>query len=150
MSTWENRELLSSSSRGFVYLIINTVTNKLYVGKKKLISETRVPVEGRKNKRIVRKPSNWETYYGSCKPLTADIKRLGKDKFRRIILGAFDELHSNNYAEADLQFLLGVLSDGKVTGFKFYNRNIKITTMRYVANRDYVERVHKILEGLKI
>jgi len=145
---WEGQELLTPSSRGFVYLIVNLDNDKLYIGKKKLISERRIPVEGRVNKKIVKTPSNWKTYYGSCKPLLADVKKLGKHRFRRIILSAYSELHSVNYAEAHLQFALGVLSDGKHSGFKFYNNNIKITTMRYPTDTEYIKRVEKILKEL--
>ena len=148
MLQWEGQDLLTPSSRGFVYLIINVPEEKLYIGKKKMVSERRVAVAGRVNKKIVRTPSNWKTYYGSCKPLLADLERLGKNNFRRIVLGSWSELHSVNYAEAHLQFALGVLSDGKHNGFKFYNRNIKITTMRYPTDTEYIKRVERILKGL--
>lgn len=147
MSPWENIELVTPKTRGFVYLIVNTQDNKLYVGKKKTISERRITVEGRTNKRRLTTPSNWKAYYGSCTELTADILKLGKDKFRRIILGAYDELHTVNYGEAELQFLFQVLDANG--SFKWYNKNIKITTMREPADRQYVERLNNILKELQ-
>lgn len=142
MRPWVGEDLIKPTTRGFVYLIVNTVTKRMYIGKKKTISEIRVAVEGRVNKKKITKPSNWKSYYGSCLPLKQDIVKLGFDKFDRYILGAFDELHSVNYAEAHLQFELSVLmEDGH-----FYNGNIKVTCMRPPLNEHYITRVHKILK----
>ena len=141
---WNNLELVKPTSRGFVYLIVNTVTGMLYIGKKKTITETSVAVAGRKNRKRITKPSNWKAYYGSSKNLAVDIIKLGKSKFKRYILGAFDELHSVNYAEADLQFHFGVLCDD--ADKKYYNRNIKVTTMRYPTNRDYLKVAEDIIK----
>lgn len=143
---WNNIDLVKPTTRGFIYLIVNKVNKKLYIGKKKTISETRVSVAGTTRKKKVVKPSNWRLYYGSCKELTEDISKIGKDKFDRYILGAYDELHTVNYGEAELQFLLQVLDEGG--DFEFYNKNIKITSMRPPVDRLYVERVKEIIKGL--
>lgn len=143
---WINEKLVTNKTRGFVYLIVNTVDNRLYIGKKKTISETRVAVAGRVNKKRITKPSNWKLYYGSSKDLLADIKKHGKGRFKRYILGAFDELHSVNYAEAELQFLLEVLN--AESKHSYYNGNIKITTMRFPTNRDYIKIAEDIIKGL--
>lgn len=143
---WNNIELVKPSTRGFIYLIVNKTNNKLYIGKKKTVSETRISVAGTTRKKRVVKPSNWRLYYGSCKELTTDINKLGKDKFDRYILGAYDELHTVNYGEAELQFLLQVLDEGG--NFEYYNKNIKITSMRSPVDREYVRRVKEIIKGL--
>lgn len=148
INLWINEELVKPSTRGFIYLIVNTKDKKLYVGKKKAISETRVKVAGRVNRKRVIKPSNWKSYYGSCKPLLADIKRHGKENFTRYILGAYSELHTVNYGEAELQFLMHVL-DEDPQGYSWYNKNIKITAMRPPADREYVRRLNEILKELK-
>lgn len=146
MKTWYNIDLVKPTTRGFVYLIINTTNNKLYVGKKKTITETRVKVAGRVNRKRVVKPSNWKSYWGSCKELKEDIKKIGVDNFEKYILASYDELHSVNYGEAELQFFLKVLDeDGD---YDFYNKNIKITSMRPPANRDYIKRVKEILKNV--
>lgn len=143
---WENSELVESSTRGFIYLIINKTNNKLYIGKKKTISEKRVEVKGSTRKKKITTPSNWKTYYGSSKELTEEVERLGKDKFRRIILGAYKELHTVNYGEAEIQFLMQVLDEkGK---FEWYNKNITIKAMRPPVSRDYQVRLMEVLEGL--
>ena len=49
---------------GFVYLITNPINSKFYVGKKSFRGGT-----------------DWQRYTGSCKPLAADMKKVGKDKF---------------------------------------------------------------------
>ena len=145
--TWENQELIQPSSRGFIYLIINTTNNKLYVGKKKLLSEKRVAVAGRVNKKKVTTPSNWMNYYGSSKELLEDIAKLGKDKFRRIILGAYSELHTVNYGEAEIQFHMRVLDT--MNSYQWYNKNITINAMRPPADRSYQVRLMAVLESLK-
>lgn len=147
MSKWVNSHLVTPATRGFIYLIINKTNNKLYIGKKKAITELRVKVAGRVNRKKVVKPSNWKTYWGSCKELTADIKELGVENFDKYILASYDELHSVNYGEAELQFFLKVLDEGG--DYAFYNKNIKITSMRPPENRDYIKRVKEILKNVK-
>lgn len=143
---WENKELIEPSSRGFIYLIINTTNKKLYVGKKKLLLEKHVTVVGRVNKKKVTTPSNWEKYYGSSKELLEDVAKLGKGKFRRIILGAYSELHTVNYGEAEIQFNMRVLDT--MNTYKWYNKNITIKAMRPPVDRAYQVRLMSILEGL--
>jgi hypothetical protein len=143
---WENSHLVTDKTRGFIYLIINEKENKLYIGKKKTISERRISVAGRKNKKRVVTPSNWKTYYGSSDALKKDVLRLGKDSFRRVILGAYEELHSVNYGEAELQFIMKVLDEKNK--YEWYNGNINIKAMRPPSDRQYVDRLNKILEQL--
>lgn len=143
---WENEHLVTESTRGFIYLIVNEAEDKYYIGKKKTISERRVAVAGRKNRKRVVTPSNWKSYYGSSEALKKDVVRLGKDTFRRIILGAYDELHTVNYGEAELQFLCNVLDEGNED--KWYNGNINIKAMRPPKNRDYIVRLKEVLEDL--
>jgi len=142
--SWIDAHLVTEKTRGFIYLIVNTLHNKFYIGKKKAISETRVTVAGRTNKKRVVKPSNWKSYYGSSKELQADIKKYGVNHFHRYVLEAYDELHSVNYAEADIQFMLDVLKSDE-----FYNKNIKITTMRYPTSTAYRKKVHTIIKKYK-
>jgi len=83
---------------GYIYCITNLDTNKIYIGKKQILSVTNkklgkkelleLPIQrGRKvTKKKVTKESDWQNYWGSNKPLLEDIKYLGKDKFKREIL----------------------------------------------------------------
>jgi hypothetical protein len=68
---------------GFVYLITNTVSGMKYIGKKQIEKKTkRPPLKGKKRKRITIGESDWKTYTGSSDKLNADIKKLGKKKFK--------------------------------------------------------------------
>ena len=72
---------------GFVYEITNTTNGRKYIGKKLAqFKRSRPPLKGRRNKRRYKVNSDWEDYYGSSDNLTIDIKRLGKNNFKREIL----------------------------------------------------------------
>ena len=145
MAEWENKELVTEETRGFVYLIVNTVDKKFYLGKKKTVSERRVAVPGRKNKKLVVTPSDWQKYWGSCAPLLEDKKRLGEGSFRRIILGTYRNLHTVNYAEAEMQFLERVLDE---TG-NWYNGNILTKVMRPPEDRQYLKRLARVMKEFR-
>jgi hypothetical protein len=82
---------------GFVYLISNTIDGRIYIGKKflqhkktkklgkKAMAEQTGPGR-KKTKEVSYTESDWQTYWGSCKPLLEDVKRLGEDKFYKEIL----------------------------------------------------------------
>ena len=82
---------------GFVYLIGNTITGKIYIGKKflqhkktkklgkKAMAEQTGPGR-KKTKEVTYAESDWKTYWGSCKPLHEDVELLGEDKFYKEIL----------------------------------------------------------------
>ena len=79
---------------GFVYLIKNITTNKIYVGKKflqhkktkklgkKAIAEQTGPGR-KKTKEVTYAESDWKTYWGSCKPLHNDITLSGTVLWQR-------------------------------------------------------------------
>ena len=69
---------------GFVYQITNTTNGRMYIGKKLAkFKRSRKPLKGRKNKRRYKIDSDWQDYYGSSDELTIDIKKLGKENFKR-------------------------------------------------------------------
>ena len=105
---------------GFVYKIVNKETNQFYIGKKflshkktkklgkKAIAEQTGP--GRKKlKEETYAESDWKTYWGSCKPLLEDVKKLGEDKFYREILEFANTSKHLSYLEAKYQFKLDCL-----------------------------------------
>jgi hypothetical protein len=105
---------------GFVYKIVNKETNQFYIGKKflshkktkklgkKAIAEQTGP--GRKKlKEVTYAESDWKTYWGSCKPLLEDVKKLGEDKFYREILEFANTSKHLSYLEAKYQFKLDCL-----------------------------------------
>jgi hypothetical protein len=78
---------LDEKTFGFIYSIINNVTNKKYIGKKQCISRIkRKPLKGQKRNRIDFKPSDWKSYTSSSNDLNEDIKIYGKENFSFKIL----------------------------------------------------------------
>tara|TARA_B100001057_G_scaffold140260_1_gene139923 strand:+ start:5033 stop:5485 length:453 start_codon:yes stop_codon:yes gene_type:complete len=114
MSTWTYQgkpvEHIDPDYEGFVYLITNTVDHRMYVGKKLAkFKTTKPPLKGRKNKRRGKKESDWREYWGSSDHLSADVERLGEDKFTREILYMCKSRGEMSYLEAREQFERRVL-----------------------------------------
>jgi hypothetical protein len=113
---------------GFVYLITNAVSGRMYVGKKLArFKTTRYRMHTQKNGRRVRKKirgvvdSDWQDYYGSSDQLNRDIAALGKDRFRREILHYCWSKAELNYVEAREQFSRRVLESDL-----YYNGHIRV------------------------
>jgi len=104
---------------GFVYEITNIITGKRYIGRKYFYSTNRVKQRGKKNRKIVRKQSDWQKYYGSSKTLIADIELHGKENFKREILSLHEGRGDVNYHELKEQIVRDVLNDDT-----YYNDNI--------------------------
>ena len=91
---------------GFVYRITNNTTQRSYIGRKYFVQK-RKP---RGSKRRVTSESDWKKYYGSSDDLKQDIRRDGKDSFRREILSLHTTLGKENYEETKQLFLHNVLT----------------------------------------
>jgi hypothetical protein len=115
---------------GFIYKITNLETGKYYIGKKaffhnkkkkltkKEIAEQTGP--GRKaTTRVDQVDSGWKSYWGSSKELLADVKRLGENKFERLILKFAKTKKQLTYYELESQILHNALFDSTS-----YNDNI--------------------------
>jgi len=106
---------------GFVYCITNITTGQKYIGRKYFVQK-RKPKGG---KRRVTSESNWKQYYGSSDELKQDIRRDGKDTFRREILSLHTTLGRTNYEETRQLFLNEVLTKRLTDGSPaYYNSNI--------------------------
>ena len=106
---------------GFVYRITNLESGKQYIGRKYFTSR-RKPRGG---KRRVTSESDWKRYYGSSDELKADVKRLGKEKFKREIISLHKTLGKVNYEETKQLFLNNVLLEALDDGSPaYYNSNI--------------------------
>lgn len=92
---------------GYVYLITNLTNGKKYIGKKLLKSRKTKMVKGKKKKILV--DSDWKKYWGSNKVLIEDVKTLGEDNFKRVILRLCRSKGEANYWEAKYQMSAGVL-----------------------------------------
>ena len=112
---------------GFVYRITNTNTQKSYIGRKYFVQK-RIP---KGVKRRVTSESDWKKYYGSSDDLKQDIRRDGKDTFRREIISLHTTLGKVNYEETRQLFLNNVLTEALDDGTpKYYNSNILGRYMR--------------------
>jgi hypothetical protein len=113
---------------GFVYLITNTLTGRMYIGKKlakfsKTTTRTVKLKNGTKKKKKIRSKidSDWPTYYGSSPELTKDVTQLGTEKFRRDILFYCVSKAEMSYVEAREQFSRRVLESND-----YYNGHIQV------------------------
>ena len=118
---------LPDDTVGFVYLITNIATGKMYVGKKlaKFAKTTYKVVKlknGTKKRKKIRSKinSDWQQYYGSSPNLTEDINILGTDNFRREILYYCKSKSECSYIEAREQFSRRVLESDD-----YYNGHIQ-------------------------
>ena len=78
---------------GFCYLITNMSTSKKYIGRKYFWSFRKKKGHTRRSKQ----ESDWKKYYGSCPELKDDIKKFGKENFKREILSLHTTLGKTNY-----------------------------------------------------
>ena len=113
---------------GFVYLITNIATGKMYVGKKlaKFAKTTYKVVKlknGTKKRKKIRSKinSDWQQYYGSSPNLTEDINQQGTDNFKREILYYCKSKSECSYIEAREQFSRRVLESDD-----YYNGHIQV------------------------
>ena len=129
--TWsyQGKEIteLPEGTVGFVYIIINQITGRKYIGKKlakfsKTTYKTVKLKNGKKKRKKIRGKieSDWRDYYGSSPNLTADIEQLGKDKFTREILHYCKSKAHTSYLEAKEQFDRKVLESDD-----YYNGHIQ-------------------------
>ena len=106
---------------GFVYRITNIQTGKQYIGRK-YFYQKRKPKGG---KRRVTSESDWKRYYGSSEELKQDIKRDGRENFKREILSVHSTPGRVNYEETKQLFTRGVLTEALTDGTPaYYNSNI--------------------------
>jgi hypothetical protein len=140
-----NNELLTevpSKAFGFVYMITNTITSKMYIGRKYFVSKRRKKVKGKKRRTIVRTETDWSTYTGSSKTLNKDIAKTGKDKFTFEILVLGETRGQVNYLEENIHHKFHVVARDK-----FYNDCIG---PRRFANVRLSEEVFKSINKLKL
>ena len=121
-------EQLPEECVGFVYIITNTVSGRMYVGKKLArFKTTRYKMHTQKNGKKIRKKirgavaSDWQEYYGSSDQLNRDVESIGRDRFQREILYYCRSKAECNYIEAREQFTRKVLES-----HQYYNGHIRV------------------------
>ena len=106
---------------GYVYCITNLQSGKKYIGRKYFI-QRRKPRTG---KRKVTSESDWKKYYGSSEELKQDIKKYGRNIFKREILSLHPTKGTVNFEETKQLFLNNVLTEALDDGTPaYYNSNI--------------------------
>lgn len=129
-------EQIPEGAVGYVYLITNNNTGKIYVGKKQLSSNRKVKLtkkeklldenKRKKFKRVV-KESDWKDYWGSNVELKLDVKTHGSGQFTRQILCFCFSKMDLSYYELFFQLKYDVLFsnsyNGNILG-KFYKGKI--------------------------
>ena len=130
--TWQYQnqpvDTLPEDCVGFVYLITNNLSGRMYIGKKLAkFSKTRYQTiklkNGNKKRKKIRSKidSDWQLYYGSSPELTKDIERLGAGNFTREILYYCRSKAECSYIEAREQFNHRVLESDD-----WYNGHIQV------------------------
>lgn len=129
MWKYKNKEIIDEDipkkTIGFIYIIINKLNNKKYIGKKLLTKAAYKTVN--KVKKKIRKESDWKDYYSSSDILLDDIEKNGKENFERIILHFCTNKTELNFLEEELQYKFKVLRNED-----WYNSNIR---SRFFKNR---------------
>ena len=104
---------------GFIYEVTHIPTGRKYLGKKQIISVTKKALGKRElaliaDKRtskfkVVRKESDWKTYYGSHSEIKGLIKEGKQSEFLREILIFTPNKKLHTYYENKLLFIKGVI-----------------------------------------
>lgn len=115
---------------GFVYQITERDTGKKYIGKKFFWSTRRLPpLKGKTRKRVVRKESDWQKYYGSSEELKQLVEQKGGDAYHREILRLCKTKGECSYYEAKAQFDYDVLLRddyyNEFIGCKIHSKHLK-------------------------
>lgn len=130
--TWQYQnqpvDVLPEDCVGFVYLITNNLSGRMYIGKKLAkFSKTRYQTiklkNGNKKRKKIRSKidSDWREYWGSSPELAADITQLGSHNFSRQILYYCRSKAECSYVEAREQFSRRVLESTD-----YYNGHIQV------------------------
>jgi hypothetical protein len=113
---------------GFVYLITNNISGRMYIGKKlakfsKTTYKTVKLKNGNKKRKKIRGKieSDWREYYGSNDQLNADVVQIGAENFTREILYYCSSKAECSYIEAREQFSRRVLESND-----YYNGQISV------------------------
>ena len=135
---WEFPEQLDHENAfGFVYLIRNTATGMMYIGKKMFKGN------GKLNKG---KPSNWRVYTSSSKDINALIEENGIDSFEFHVLEQYYTRGGLSWAETWSQCFVEVPTNNHI----WYNRFIDKVQWRSseTVSLRHRKRLNK-LAGLK-
>ena len=125
MWLYNNKVLLEipANAYGYVYLITNNLTGKMYIGKKLFWFRKTKVIKGKKKR--IKVESDWRDYWSSSDEVKADVKAIGEINFSREILHICQNKGTCNYLEAKEQMLRGVLESDL-----YYNAQIQCRVHR--------------------
>lgn len=109
---YENKEYDETPDeyQGFVYLITEEDTGKMYIGKKFFWKPKTLPITKSRKRRVkTRVESDWRTYYGSSITVQNLVEKKGLDNWKREILKLCKTKGECSYYEAREQFARDVL-----------------------------------------
>jgi hypothetical protein len=109
--TFKNKKFeldVNSKAFGFVYLITELSTNKLYIGQKQFYSKKNKAINGKK--KSIKIESDWKSYFSSSEYIKEQIKNNNLN-FKREILVITSGKGQSNYIEAKLQMDFRVLEN---------------------------------------
>ena len=119
--------------QGFVYVITDSSTGKMYVGKKGFWSKkTLPPLKGKTRKRRSVVESDWKTYHESSETVKQLLAEHGERNFHREILYLCKSKAEMGYLEAKEQFNRNVLLDDR-----YYNGIINCR-----VHRNHIRGLH--------
>jgi hypothetical protein len=110
--------IIPSEAYGYVYLITNKITGKMYIGKKLFWFRKQKTIKGKR--KSIKVESDWRTYWSSSDEVKQDVVELGENNFTREILHICNNKGSCNYLEAKEQMLRNVLESDL-----YYNSQIQ-------------------------
>jgi hypothetical protein len=122
---------MPENSFGFIYEVTHIPTGRKYLGKKQLVSVTKKPL-GKKElalitdkraskSKIVKKESDWKTYYGSHSEIKSLIKEHKQSEFSREIIMFTPNKKLHTYYENKFLFIRGVIEPNS----NYINDNIE-------------------------
>jgi hypothetical protein len=120
MWIYDSKEIdtVPDNAYGYVYLIINNITDKKYIGKKLFWFRKTKVIKGKKKRLKVE--SDWKDYWSSSDELKSDVLKFGENNFYRIILHICPNKGLCNYLEAREQMDRRVLETTE-----YYNGQIQ-------------------------
>ena len=129
---YQNKEYTETPEEyhGFVYIITELDTGRMYIGKKFFWKPKTLPITKTRKRRVkTRTESDWRTYHGSSKEVQALVEEKGLDNYKREILHLCKTKGECSYLEAKEQFEREVLLNNEYynefIGCKIHSKHIR-------------------------
>lgn len=135
---------------GFVYLITETSTGKLYIGQKQFFSKKTKQINGKK--KSIKVESDWKTYFSSSEYIKECVKN-NNTGFKREIIAITSGKGQSNYIEAKLQMDFRVLENADflngIINLRCSKTHVKLDTM-IDADTYLIRLLHKKYHDKKL